>query len=99
MQSGRGTNRCTARRKLKATAVPDTLPKVLSLNLGFLCYRTDDKTQGAAVMFALLLFLALCVITIVGALAHDQGWFERVLQWLTSAFVLTAGVAIGKTRS
>lgn len=70
--------------------------RVLKINLGIIRYGTDDKTQGAAVVFSLLLFCAICLMMVVGALDSDREWSERVLQWLGGAFLFVMGVAIGK---
>ncbi|MFL6844714.1 MAG: hypothetical protein ACJ8ER_07525 [Allosphingosinicella sp.] len=73
--------------------------RVLRINLGIIRYGTDDKTQGAAVVFSLLLFCAICLVMILGSIEADREWFERVLQWLGSAFFFVMGVAIGKSGS
>lgn len=70
--------------------------RVLRINLGIIRYGTDDKSQGAAVVFSLLLFCAICLVAVLGAVDADPQWSERVLEWLGSAFLFVMGVAIGK---
>ncbi len=71
--------------------------RVLRINLGIIRYGTDDKTHGAAVVFSLLLFAAICVIMVFGMITSDREWADKVLQWLGSAFLFVLGVAIGRS--
>jgi hypothetical protein len=72
---------------------------VLRINLGIIRYGTDDKTQGAAVIFSLLLFMAMCMVIVFGMTTVDHTWADKLLQWLGAVFTLVVGVAIGKSGS
>ena len=72
-------------------AVPD---RVLRINLGFFKYGTNDKTQGAAIFFSLLL-LILIFLTII--LQCFFPIIDKFLPWLQSTFILIIGIALGRS--
>jgi hypothetical membrane protein len=87
--------------KLLRAALPASPPSrpVLSLNLGLIQYVTDNRTQGAAVVFALLLLTGMLFIILIGAFQTEHVWLERVFEWAGGAFLFVTGVAIGESRS
>ena len=71
--------------------------RYLKINLGFIKYGTDDKTQGAAMVLSILLLLII-ILTSGACLWWDKLDFATIiLQLLFPAFTLVAGVAIGKS--
>ena len=78
---------------------PDAPDRILHINLGFFKYGTNDKVHAAAVVFSLLLFTAIVGVLIFGLAATNAGWAEKAFNWLGSAFLFVAGVALGKGSS
>jgi arginine exporter protein ArgO len=72
---------------------PEADNRVLHINLGILKYGTNDKAHAAAVVFSLLLFIAIMGVLIFGS---GGEWTKEAFRWLGSAFLFVAGVAIGK---
>lgn len=75
--------------------------------LGF-SYGTDDKVHAAALILSFFLLLLIAFIFICGAIieglittALHPGerilWIPEILKTLGSAFLLTAGIAVGKS--
>jgi len=72
--------------------------RYLFLNFGFLKYGTNDKFQGAAILFALFIFILIIISIIMGFVFPSAcGWSEKCLGWLQNTFILIIGVAIGKS--
>ena len=84
------------------TGLPDdqTGPKakgrIFFINLGFVRYGSTDKAHGAAVLLSLLLFLLLCVLLVLIVRFPDNDSLGRFFDWLSGAFLVIAGVAIGR---
>ena len=84
----------------KATSdftAPDAARRVFFLNLGILKYGTDDKVHGAAIFFSLALLAIILIVILVGFASENSAWLDRVFTWLGSAFMFSAGVAIGRS--
>jgi hypothetical protein len=81
---------------LKDYTSPSAANRVLHLNFGVFKYGTSDQTHAAAMVLSLLLLLFIAAILIF-APAGEQA--DKILSWLESAFLLTVGVAIGKSGS
>jgi hypothetical protein len=78
----------------------DAPERVLIINLFFLRYGTTDRFQGAAIFLPFFLLSLLAIVIIVGLIKSDETpWFDRVFSWLGSAFLIVAGVAIGRASS
>jgi len=73
--------------------------RVLHINLGIFKYGTDDKSHAAALVFALILLIALLGIVIAGFHVENAAWADKCFGWLGSAFLFVAGVALGKSSS
>lgn len=69
--------------------------RVLSINVWFLKYGTDDKAHAAALLLSLIL-LAILIGVLIRADGSQSVWNDKVFSWLGSAFLLVAGIAIGK---
>jgi hypothetical protein len=67
--------------------------RVLQINLGFLRYGTNDATHAAAIVLSLILLA--CIIGVLIFNMNTPGG-EKAFQWLGSAFLFVAGVAVGK---
>lgn len=70
--------------------------RVLRINLGIVKYGTNDKVQGAAILFCLLLFILITVTISVGVYHKEHYWINKIFSWLTSTFILVLGIAIGR---
>ncbi len=70
--------------------------RVLRLNLGFLKYGTSDQTHAAAIVLSMFLLLCMAGVLIFN-INTETGW--RAFQWLGSAFLFVAGVAVGRSTS
>lgn len=75
---------------------PVAAQRVFSLNLGILKYGTDDKTHAAAIVFSLLILLAIVGLTLSGALLEQRAWLDDIIRWLESAFLVALGIALGR---
>ena len=67
--------------------------RVLHINCGIFKYGTNDKTHAAALVLALLLFIAIAGVLIFG---DGNEWCREAFRWLGGAFLFVAGVAVGK---
>ena len=67
--------------------------RAFHINLGFFKYGTDDKVHGAAMVFSIILLLI-----IVGVIGFGDGsaWGVKIFNWVSGAFLFTAGIALGK---
>lgn len=74
---------------------PSAEGRILQINFGFFKYGTNDQTHAAAMVISLLLLVFMAAILIF---SPPGAGAEKTLGWLQSAFLLTVGVAIGKTR-
>jgi hypothetical protein len=70
--------------------------RVLHINFGIFKYGTDDKAHAAALVFALILLIALLGIVVAGFNTENAAWADKCFGWLGSAFLFVAGVALGK---
>jgi arginine exporter protein ArgO len=77
----------------------DAPERVLIINLFILRYGTSDRFQGAAIFLAFLLLLLLAAVVVLGIIYGETPWSDRVFGWLGSAFLIVAGVAIGRATS
>ncbi|NGX51905.1 MAG: hypothetical protein KR126chlam5_00194 [Candidatus Anoxychlamydiales bacterium] len=99
-------------KKLKKPAPKDVNPKdnpsdytsdkasdrFLYLNFRFLKYGTNDKFQGAAILFSFFIFILIIFTITMGFIFPSAcGWSEKCLGWLQNTFILIIGVAIGKS--
>lgn len=75
---------------------PSAEGRILQINLGIFKYGTNDQTHAAAMVLSLLMLLAIIGIF---AFAPPGDKTDRILGLLETAFLLTVGVAIGKSRS
>ncbi len=79
---------------LKDYTSPTAANRILHINLGFFKYGTSDQAHAAAMVLSLLLLIFIAAILIF---APSGGVADKILSWLESAFLLTVGVAIGKS--
>jgi hypothetical protein len=71
--------------------------RTLLINLGFIKYGTNDRTQGSAVLFSFLLLILIALLVLLGILNQDSTEVvKESLSWLKGVFTLIIGVAIGK---
>jgi len=73
--------------------------RVFYVNLVILKYGTNDKVHAAALILSMVLLIATIGIYAAGFFVTDTTWAERAAQWLGSAFLFVAGVALGKAGS
>jgi len=62
---------------------------------GWLRYGTDDKGHAAALIFSLLVLTLILLSIVLGFFVEKEEWLDRIFSWLGSAFMFTAGIAIG----
>ena len=62
-------------------------------------YGTDDKTHAAAMCLSLLMLLIVMTCLIAGSIVKDRTGIEQILNFIGPAFLITIGVAIGKSVS
>ena len=74
--------------------------RVLWINLYFIKYGTNDKFQGAAIFFSLLMIFLMLIMVIIGCFkCESQAWAEKFIGWLQTMLVFTVGIGIGKSIS
>jgi membrane-associated PAP2 superfamily phosphatase len=77
---------------------PAASNRVLWINLWFLKYGTNDKFQGAAIFFALIVVVLIAVSLLIGCFCPEkQIWLDKHMSWLQWIFTFTIGIAIGKS--
>jgi len=74
---------------------PSADGRVLYLDLPFFKYGTNDKTHAAAFILSLVLLVTIIILVFLGLNATNTAWAERAFNWLGSAFLFVAGVAVG----
>lgn len=62
-----------------------------------LSYGTDDKGHAASLILSVLLFIGLLICLIIGALAQDSAFVLEIAKVMGSAFLIVAGIAVGKS--
>ncbi|UNK38218.1 hypothetical protein MNR02_00435 [Shinella sp. H4-D48] len=60
-------------------------------------YGTDDKGHAAALTLSFAILALILLIVIVGALVTEREWLADILKVLGSAFLIVAGIAVGKS--
>ncbi|MEO0484766.1 MAG: hypothetical protein AAF092_02505 [Pseudomonadota bacterium] len=70
--------------------------RIFFINLGLVRYGSTDKAHGAAVFLSLLLFVLLCALLILMVVYPENDSLGRFFDWLSGAFLVIAGVAIGR---
>lgn len=75
---------------------PEAKGRVFYINLGFVRYGSTDKAHGAAVLLSLLLFLLMAAVLALSVCSPENALLERIFDWLSGAFLVIAGVAIGR---
>ncbi|NTF63424.1 hypothetical protein [Rhizobium rhizogenes] len=60
-------------------------------------YGTDDKGHAAALTLSLAILALILVIVVIGALLSEREWLADILKVLGSAFLIVAGIAVGKS--
>jgi hypothetical protein len=70
--------------------------RVLNLNLGVIKYGTNDKTHAAAIVFSLLILVAIVSLTLLGAPLEHREWLDEIIRWLEGAFLVALGIALGR---
>lgn len=84
----------------KGLTGPDGTPnRVLYINLGIFRYGTDDKVHAGAIALSLILLLSIMVVVIWGMFTANLSWADKTFSWLGSAFLFTAGIALGSGTS
>jgi len=78
---------------------PSADDRVLRINLGVVRYGTNDKTQGAAVIFALLIFGVICLLFVLSLFIAEGSRVDSVMAWLSNAFLFVLGIATGNSNS
>ncbi len=78
---------------------PEAPERVLHINLWFVKFGTNDKLQGAAILLAIFILLLITVVIFYGMTHTTTEWNEKVFSWLSSTFLIVAGVAIGRASS
>lgn len=77
--------------------------RILHITTRWLRYGTDDKGHAAAVVLSLLLLVSAMVVAVIGATTQWSGqeapWLNTMVTWIGNAFLFTAGIAVGKSRS
>jgi Na+/melibiose symporter-like transporter len=68
--------------------------RVLKINLYFIKYGTSDQAHAASLVFSAVLLLSIIVLFIF---APSGEQLDKLLGWLEGGFLLTLGVAIGKS--
>lgn len=63
-----------------------------------LIYGTDDKGHAAALLLSIGLLGLILLISLIGMLV-DRVWIGETLKVLGSAFLIVAGIAVGKSSS
>lgn len=67
-------------------------------NWGF-AYGTDDKGHAAALTLSFAILALILLIVVVGAFLSEREWLADILKVLGSAFLIVAGIAVGKSTS
>lgn len=75
---------------------PSADNRILYINILVAKYGTDDKQHAAAVFLSLALLLFNLILIVTALFGAQVPWIEKVVNWSGSAFLLTAGVAIGQ---
>lgn len=60
-------------------------------------YGTDDKGHAAALTLSFAILALILLIVIVGAFLSEREWLADILKVLGSAFLIVAGIAVGKS--
>lgn len=70
--------------------------RILHINLCFFRYGTSDQAHAGAILLSLVILIVMVLLVPVGAFSSNITWIDRVFGWLGSAFLVVAGVAIGR---
>ncbi|NTB04416.1 hypothetical protein [Agrobacterium tumefaciens] len=62
-------------------------------------YGTDDKGHAAALTLSFAILLLILLIVFLGAFLTEREWLADILKVLGSAFLIVAGIAVGKSTS
>ena len=73
--------------------------RALWINLGIVQYGTNDRKQGAAIVFALFILLAIGIVSVLALFVTEAERLSHALQWLCNAFLFVLGVATGTSNS
>ncbi|WP_147324557.1 hypothetical protein [Shinella sp. WSJ-2] len=60
-------------------------------------YGTDDKGHAAALTLSFAILALILLIVFMGAFLSDREWLADILKVLGSAFLIVAGIAVGKS--
>lgn len=60
-------------------------------------YGTDDKGHAAALLLSVSILVLILIIVVIGAWLSDRTWLVDTLKVLGSAFLIVAGIAVGKS--
>ncbi|WP_416064993.1 hypothetical protein ACK9YZ_20455 [Rhizobium sp. ZK1] len=60
-------------------------------------YGTDDKGHAAALTLSFAILALILLIVVVGAFLSEREWLADILKVLGSAFLIVAGIAVGKS--
>jgi len=80
----------------KAFTKGDAPHQVFHLKLGGLAYGTDDKGHAAALILSFAILVLILLTLLIGAMV-DRTWIGETLKVLGSAFLIVAGIAVGKS--
>lgn len=74
---------------------PSAENRILHISCPWFKYGTEDKGHAAALVLSGLILLVSLFGGVIGAFTNGQKWVEILMTWLGSAFLFTAGIAVG----
>ncbi|WP_146226085.1 hypothetical protein [Phyllobacterium leguminum] len=60
-------------------------------------YGTDDKGHAAALTLSVAILALIFLIVLIGSCLSEREWLADILKVLGSAFLIVAGIAVGKS--
>lgn len=60
-------------------------------------YGTDDKGHAASLTLSFAILALILLIVLIGSVLSDREWLADILKVLGSAFLIVAGIAVGKS--
>jgi hypothetical protein len=79
---------------------PTAKDRIFYLNFGILRFGTNDKIQGAAILFAILIFISYIGVVLYSISINQNDLkasvLDKALSALWNGFLLTIGVALGR---